>query len=223
MTLESVRIEEVPQTPSSASSSLKYNFQDPNGPPGQLYRGEFKDSKKHGSGTMSFAHNDHEARFMYHGDFVNDKMHGSGTLDWHDGKKYKGQFTNNKLHGEGVMTWPDGRKYIGHYLEGRKHGLGTVQYPNGSSYCGSFSKGRMHGEIVYTDRHGIAKLMLFRLGKAVQSDTVGSSKEDAAASLASSREDTLPSDATTDIGSICSGSRSSITSGTFADGVSIEL
>eukprot|EP00746_Dinoflagellata_sp_MGD_P154165 gnl/MRDRNA2_/MRDRNA2_84670_c0_seq3.p1 gnl/MRDRNA2_/MRDRNA2_84670_c0~~gnl/MRDRNA2_/MRDRNA2_84670_c0_seq3.p1 ORF type:complete len:277 (+),score=37.50 gnl/MRDRNA2_/MRDRNA2_84670_c0_seq3:81-911(+) len=208
--LESIWIEEVPKTPSSASPSLKYNFQDPNGPPGQLYRGEFKDSKKHGSGAMSFPQNDPEFKFMYHGDFIEDKMHGSGTLEWHDGKQYKGQFASNKLHGEGVMSWPDGRKYIGHYSEGRKHGLGTVQYPDGCSYCGSFSKGKMHGEVVYTDKHGLAKLIHFNQGKAVQVNIIGSN---AATSPLSGREDSVPSDATTETASIYSGTQSLTASG----------
>lgn len=203
VSLESVRIEEVPKTPSGASSGLKYDFQDPNGPPGQMYRGEFKDSKKHGVGAMSFAQSDSESRFMYHGDFVEDKMHGSGSMEWHDGKQYKGQFANGKLHGEGVMTWPDGRKYIGHYFEGKKHGHGTVQYPDGCSHSGSFSKGKMHGEIVYTDKHGIAKLIHFKEGKAMQVNIIGSNST---VSLASGREDSAPSDATTDTGSSSSSS-----------------
>lgn len=200
--LESVLVEEVPKTP----STLKYDFQDPSGPPGQLYRGEFKDSKKHGSGTMSFAQNDREHRFMYKGNFLNGRMHGSGVLDWHDGKTYKGQFENDLLHGEGVMIWPDGRKYIGHYLKGRKHGLGTVQYPNGSSYCGNFLRGKMHGEVVYTNEQGLDKLVRFRLGRPLQTSVLGEGA----------------SDATTDISSVCGGSssfggstgRSTATSGT---------
>lgn len=207
--LQSVRIEEVPKTP----SKMKHDFQDPNGPPGQLYRGELKDSKKHGSGAMSFAQHDREGRFMYHGDFVDDKMHGSGTLDWHDCKKYKGQFANNKLHGEGVMTWPDGRKYIGHYVEGRKGGLGTVLYPDNSSYCGTFLKGKMHGEIVYTDKHGIAKLMTFREGKPVQVDTIASSSGDVTACAIEGRENSFPSDASTETSSVSSAGRSLATSG----------
>jgi hypothetical protein len=218
--LESVRIEEVPRTPSASSSSLKYDFQDPSGPPGQLYRGEFKDSKKHGSGAMSFSQTDHEARFMYHGDFIEDKMHGSGTLEWHDGKKYKGQFANNKLHGEGVMSWPDGRKYTGHYSQGRKHGLGTVQYPDGSSYCGTFSKGKMHGEIVYTDMHGIAKLIHFKEGKPVQVDMIGTNHDNATANVVSGREDSVPSDATTETGSVSS-TRNSPSSGVVSSGLMI--
>lgn len=191
--------EELSQTP----SKLKYDFQDPTGPPGQLYRGEFKGSKKHGSGTMSFAQNDDEARFMYKGDFVDDKMQGSGVLDWHDGKTYKGQFENNKLHGEGVMTWPDGRKYIGHYVKGVKEGLGTVQYPNGSSKCGQFKKGKLHGEIVYTNKHGIEKLVRFVHGKPYHCSVIG---EGAA------------SDLTTEASSICSARRSIGTSGHSSNG-----
>lgn len=201
--LESILIEEVPKyqtrtesriSQSSTASAVKYDFQDPTGPPGQLYRGEFKDSKKHGSGTMSFAEDDREGRFMYKGDFVDGKMHGSGVLDWHDGKNYKGQFESDRLHGEGVMNWPDGRKYIGHYLKGRKHGLGTVQYPSGSSYCGNFMRGKMHGEVVYTNEYGLDKLVRFRLGKPMHSYTsvIG--------------EGAGASDATTDISSIYGGS-----------------
>jgi hypothetical protein len=163
--LESVLIEEVPKTPSKPD--LKYNFQDPTGPKGQMYRGEFQHAKKHGTGAMCFARDDPECRFMYKGDFIDDKMEGSGVLDWHDGKSYKGQFENNRLHGEGVLTWPDGCKYIGHYAEGRKHGLGTIQYSDGSRYCGPFVKGKMHGEVVYTNKHGIEKLIRYRQGRAM--------------------------------------------------------
>merc|ERR1719313_554965 len=106
------------------------------------------------------------------------------------------------------MSWPDGRKYIGHYFEGRKHGLGSVQYSDGSSHCGTFSKGKMHGEIVYTDMHGMAKLIRYREGKPVRVDMIGSDGEDAAAcQMIAGREESvtsIPSDATTETGSVCS-------------------
>lgn len=206
--LQSVVVEGLPKTP----SVVKYDFQDPNGPPGQLYRGEFKGSKKHGSGAMSFAQDDPGARFMYTGNFIDDKMQGLGVLDWHDGKTYRGQFANNQMHGEGVMSWPDGTKYTGNYREGRKHGLGTVQYPTGSSYCGNFVKGKMHGEIVYTNQHGIEKLIRFREGKAMRhsisvvGDGVGNSE------------------ATTEVSSVCSGMRSVTFSGKGSgDGIPIDI
>jgi len=81
-------------------------------PDGSKYVGEYKDSKRHGTGTS----------FIYPG-----------------GAKYEGEWKDGEKHGRGVYTYPDGSKYVGEYKDGMRYGTGTYIYPDGRTITGYLS------------------------------------------------------------------------------------
>jgi len=135
--------------------------QDPTGPPGQFYRGQFVDSMKHGSGILQVKVAGCTARLVYQGEFMQNKKHGRGVLTWPSGQQYKGQFVNDNFHGNGIMTWPNGNRYVGQYVKGKKDGVGTCFFPDGSMYSGQFCQGKRHGEITRVKADGTTQFMHF--------------------------------------------------------------
>ena len=71
---------------------------------GAKYVGEFKDNKRHGQGTATFANG-----AKYVGEFRDDKFQGQGTYTYPNGDKYVGEFRDDKFHGQGTYTYADGR------------------------------------------------------------------------------------------------------------------
>jgi len=153
--------------------------QDPTGPLGQLYQGQFKDQMKHGKGVLHFQV-PRIGRLVYEGEFVQDKKHGYGvltwpdgrrytghfanddfdgaaTMTWPDGNKYVGHFANDDFDGAATMTWPDGNKYVGHYANGKKDGMGVLSYPSGSKCVAHFRRGERHGSFTYFKADGTKK------------------------------------------------------------------
>jgi hypothetical protein len=59
-----------------------------------------------GNGTLNFKNGD-----VYEGEFKNSKPHGQGKMTFNnkDGRIYTGEWMKGKFHGKGVCTWPDGR------------------------------------------------------------------------------------------------------------------
>jgi hypothetical protein len=57
---------------------------------GEKFVGEWKDGKKHGQGTLTFAKSGNK----YVGEFRNTKMNGQGTLISPDGSSYVGEWKN---------------------------------------------------------------------------------------------------------------------------------
>ncbi len=64
-------------------------------PDGTRYKGEWKDSKKHGKGVLI-----RPDGTKYAGEWANDKPDGQGTLTYPDGKKWTGVWENGKFVGE---------------------------------------------------------------------------------------------------------------------------
>ena len=94
---------------------------------GDKYVGEFKDDKKHGQGTYSYASGD-----KYVGEFKDGKSHGQGTYSYASGDKYVGEFKDDKKHGQGTYTFADGDKYFGEYRDGKRQGQGTLYAADGA-------------------------------------------------------------------------------------------
>ena len=67
----------------------------------------------------------------YVGEFKNGKRHGQGTYTWADGEKYVGEWKDGKYHGQGNMTYFNGSKYVGEWKENNWHGQGTYTYAYG--------------------------------------------------------------------------------------------
>ena len=76
--------------------------------PLEQYIGEFKDGKKHGQGTLTYANLDN-----YVGEYKDDKIHGQGIYTLANGDKYVGEWKDNMMHGQGTYTHSDGRVYKG--------------------------------------------------------------------------------------------------------------
>ena len=71
---------------------------------GDKYVGEFRNGKRNGQGTYTFATGD-----KYVGQHRNGKRHGQGTFTFANGNKYVGEFRNGKFYGQGTFTIADGR------------------------------------------------------------------------------------------------------------------
>ena len=49
-----------------------------------------------------------DRRIKYEGEYKNSKKHGQGTLLFPNGDKYIGSFQNNVQNGQGTHIWKDG-------------------------------------------------------------------------------------------------------------------
>jgi hypothetical protein len=62
-----------------------------------------------GQGTYNYRLNGDQ----YIGEFKDDKRHGQGTYTWAEGSQYIGEWKDNKKHGQGTYTWIFGGKQTG--------------------------------------------------------------------------------------------------------------
>eukprot|EP00966_Prymnesium_polylepis_P117874 2725437-Prymnesium_polylepis.1 len=63
------------------------------------YDGEWKDGKKHGAGTYTWASDS-----VYEGEWKDGKKHGKGKYKMYSGNVYEGDFVENKWEGKGKYT-----------------------------------------------------------------------------------------------------------------------
>ena len=98
---------------------------------GDQYVGEFKDNKKHGQGTYTYANG-----AKYVGEYKDGDIHGQGTYTFVGGDQYVGEFKDNKRNGQGTYTFANGAKYVGEYVDDKMHGQGTYTYPSGKEERG---------------------------------------------------------------------------------------
>lgn len=63
---------------------------------------------------------------VYRGEWKNSLRHGQGNFQWADGEKYIGAYVNGKREGMGVYLWPSGDKYDGEWKNDRRNGQGTL-------------------------------------------------------------------------------------------------
>ncbi|MCW8906852.1 MAG: hypothetical protein OQL28_06360 [Sedimenticola sp.] len=135
---------------------------------GALYRGDFKNGKRHGIGTY-----DYESGNRYHGEWRNAERTGYGIFYWaKDGEKYVGQFKNGKRHGQGTYYYKSGNKYEGSWKTGNRHGLGLYTYGEGKSegtkYLGHYENSKRHGPGTYHDPDGGTRNTYYEMGKQVE-------------------------------------------------------
>lgn len=135
--------------------------------PGNSYKGEWKNDKKSGFGTQTWANG-----AKYEGDWLKGRRHGKGTQwirvdgklkkeysgDWANGKKeglgvhhgsngesYEGEWKSGKPNGRGKKIYSDGNVYEGDFVEGAKSGLGVLTLPNGDRYEGQWLNDQKNG------------------------------------------------------------------------------
>jgi hypothetical protein len=129
------------------------------------YVGEWKDGKKHGQGTLTWANGR-----KYVGEFKDGKYHGKGTFTYPDGTcLYVGEFKDGKMQGQGTYTNVMGHKYVGEWMHGKKNGQGTETWANGGNYVGEWKDGKMNGQGTMSSKDGIIKIGLWENNRFIVS------------------------------------------------------
>ena len=82
----------------------------------------------------------------YKGEAKNGKAHGTGTLTLDDGGWYEGEFRDGERTGHGVSMDSQGDRHEGQFRDGKPHGWGTGRSPEGGTFTGEFRDGVPHGE-----------------------------------------------------------------------------
>ena len=95
--------------------------------PRNEYKGEWKDGKFEGKGTLTEAWGG-----VYTGDFKNNLAHGFGRQEEKDGSWWEGEFKNDLLHGKGIFVNYDGATFEGNFFEGFLHGQGIYTKLDGT-------------------------------------------------------------------------------------------
>ena len=97
----------------------------------------------------------------YKGEIKDFKPNGQGTITLSDGGNYVGEFKNGKPNGQGTMTLPDGTtKYIGEWKNGKPNGQGTEITTDGSKFVGEFKDDSFLNGIFYDKKGSIKSKML---------------------------------------------------------------
>ena len=133
-------------------------------PNGDKYVGEWKDGKKHGQGTKTWASGkwkDHK----YVGAHKEGKRSGQGTYTWPNGNKYVGAWKGGERTGQGTLTWTDGSKYVGEWKDSQRSGQGTKTWASGSKYVGEWKDGKRAGQGTYTWSSGNKYVGEYKDGK----------------------------------------------------------
>ncbi|CAM6128771.1 unnamed protein product [Calypogeia fissa] len=96
---------------------------------------------------------------VYKGEWSNDKRHGTGTHLYKSGNRYEGQFIEGKREGHGTFWILDNSTktycptYRGHWKNNLWHGTGLLYGLSGEVYVGSFEYGKRSGCGKQTYRH----------------------------------------------------------------------
>ncbi len=129
---------------------------------GNIYEGELKDGKPHGTGYQKIG--DEE----YVGAFVDGERHGLGLVL---GKTtaYLGELDKGVASGSGVLEDDLGGRFHGQFSNNMPHGFGTYVAKDGAVYQGQFVKGQASGAMLVRSS-GTAKAVVetWKDGKKVK-------------------------------------------------------
>jgi hypothetical protein len=100
----------------------------------------------HGAGEMKFSNGD-----LYWGEFADSKAHGVGVLRFVNGDEYEGPFVDGCCNGQGVLRKLSGYIYDGHWIDNIDSGEACVKYADNSTYQGIFLNGKRHGLRLFND------------------------------------------------------------------------
>ena len=95
---------------------------------------------ENGYGTFTWGKGEWEGD-KYVGEWKDNKRHGIGTYTFANGDKYVEEFNNNQKTGEGTCTYANGDKYVGEWKDGKSHGKGTFTLSDGGILEGLFENG----------------------------------------------------------------------------------
>lgn len=117
----------------------------------------------------SFIFYDESENFIgeYIGEWKNSKRHGNGSTTYANGNKYVGEFKDGKFNGQGTFTYLDGRKYVGKWKNSKPHGLGKIIFSNGDISKGKYENGRRNGYGVNTYASGKKTSVYYINGRLV--------------------------------------------------------
>ena len=151
---------------------------------GSVYVGEYKGSKMHGLGMMTYDNGKiYEGDFLFGyahgkgkeyypngdvftGDFIATMKEGKGVYEYVNGNKYEGDFIQDLPEGDGVfINKVNKSKYKGKFKAGKANGKGTFWYPNGEKYTGEWVDDIKHGKGVYNYENGEKYEGEFKNGK----------------------------------------------------------
>jgi hypothetical protein len=117
----------------------------------KVYKGYWKNAKKHGYGEMLWVDGGYEK-----GTWINDSLNGFveqyfGKTSEFAGDSFKGQMINDQYHGEGKYYHKKADvTYSGSFLKGKKCGLGTQTHGKKSDFPGRVYRGEFKNSM----RHG---------------------------------------------------------------------
>eukprot|EP00667_Euglena_gracilis_P007772 EG_transcript_7854 len=123
-------------------------------PTGKVFRGEFRDGKRHGPGIEwsrepRFQSGDPGDPFgsmhVHIGHWVDNVREGPGTRFFSNGSVYEGDYRNGVPHGRGVMVTPNGMTYDGEWSAGVMSGEGVSCWKDDRRYSGHWRGGCCHG------------------------------------------------------------------------------
>ena len=127
-------------------------------PNGDHYKGEFKDAKFHGQGTLKSINGTN-----YVGQFKQGLISGSGILTDSNGARYEGEFENGDYHGKGKYTLGD-EWYIGTFENGSMVGHGEYMDYRGAYYKGEVVDWLANGEGELKNSDGVIFKGVFKDG-----------------------------------------------------------
>lgn len=164
---------------------------------GPSYKGDFKDGKRHGHGSVKDRSNKTvitgkwekdfpEGRVMamilpdgkvYSGDIRQGQRQGMGELYHHGVALYEGLWMNDLPNGRGALYTEDG-DYEGEFKSGKRHGKGRFEFksnplPNGKLrvYEGDWKNDKPDGTGRYVNELGVENTYKFKAGELIPSST----------------------------------------------------
>jgi hypothetical protein len=119
---------------------------DPPLPKNDSYKGQMKDCKPHGEGTIHY--NSGES---YKGHWIGGKKEGNGFYFFSDGTVYEGTFLDDKMHGKGKLMEQEGSNnlilYEGDWENDERNGFGKGVVVKGESvFEGEWRGNQMNGQ-----------------------------------------------------------------------------
>ena len=135
-------------SPSKLSAALRESGDD------ARYRGQTKDTVRHGTGTFTFDVGGN-ALFTYVGPWQKGAKHGDGGTFCVNGlSTYSGQFLDGEITGRGEKVFATGAIYDGDFVEGEMCGEGQWTSADGDEcYLGGFVNNQRHGAGQITYAH----------------------------------------------------------------------
>ncbi len=108
---------------------------------GSTYVGSWECGYMHGSGTFHFQNGD-----VYEGEYQNSKRCGHGRMEFINGDLYVGSWQGGQMHGLGKYLYHNHHKFEGTFAMGARHGKGKYQYPDGEIIIHKYVRDQRMGE-----------------------------------------------------------------------------